>query len=200
MTLKPISEIAAPAPTTIPISEMSVEQLAKSIKDKIALMLGSFKTSVERAMEIGDLLIAAKERVGHGNFEAWVTEHCAVSYRSARRYVTERIAAVLDRLEAQQQIAPLDSGVRALELLQMIYRGEYKATAQQMRAAIESLPYEQPKLMAVAHISGSFAEQLDKAIEARSMKLIEQKPSPTPTEQQLPPDVLKKPMSKLRRF
>jgi hypothetical protein len=88
----------------------------------------------------------------------------------------------------------LASTVRALELLQKVYRGEYKATPQQMRAAIESLPYETPKLMAVAHFSGNFAEQLDKAIELRTMKLIEAKPI-----EQHDASELKGNMPKLRR-
>jgi hypothetical protein len=52
----------------------------------------------------------------------------------------------------------------------MVYRGAVKVSAQQMRAAIESLPYEQPKLCAVAvgYLSGEdFAARLDRAI-ARS--------------------------------
>jgi hypothetical protein len=52
-----------------------------------------------------------------------------------------------------------------IALLQVVYRGAVKVSAQQMRAAIESLPYEQPKLCAVA--VGYFAACLDRAI-ARS--------------------------------
>lgn|SRR5262249_37079629 len=114
------------------------------------------------------------------------------------------VEEILDRITINGDGSPLPKGTRALELLQMVYRGEYKATPQQMRAAVESLPYESPKLMAVAHFSGNFADQLDKAIEARSMKLIEHAPvpkaEPMPTREQQSPDVLKKPMSKLRRF
>jgi hypothetical protein len=60
--------------------------------------------------------------------------------------------------------------ISALALLQMVYRGAVKVSAQQMRAAIESLPYEQPKLCAVAvgYLSGEdFAARLGRAI-ARS--------------------------------
>ena len=58
--------------------------------------------------------------------------------------------AVLDQIEAKQQEPPLPKDIRALELLQMVYRGEVKLSAQQMRAAIEVLPFEEPKLSAVA--------------------------------------------------
>src|SRR5262249_41238014 len=87
-----------------------------------------------------------------------------------------RIVAVLDRIEAEQQSEQLPKGVRALELLQMVYRGELKASAQQMRAAIECLSYEQPKLSAVAvgYLSGEdFASRLDRAIERSNGKVIE---------------------------
>src|SRR5262249_49643829 len=87
------------------------------------------------------------------------------------------VDGVLDRIEAEQQSQRLPKDVRALELLQMVYRGELKATPQQMRAAIESLPYEQPKLSAVAlgYLTGEdFASKLERAVErSNGAKLIE---------------------------
>ena len=70
--------------------------------------------------------------------------------------------------------------VNSLEYLQRIYRDPTLPASVRMRAAIESLPYESPKLSAttIASISGNdFAKLLDRAI-ARSlsgppMKLIE---------------------------
>jgi len=68
----------------------------------------------------------------------------------------------------------LPKDIKALELLQMIYRGEVKATSQRMRAAIESLPYESPKLPARVQVTTDFGYQLDRAIEASNRaKLIE---------------------------
>jgi hypothetical protein len=86
-------------------------------------------------------------------------------------------------MEAEQQRPTLPENVSALTLLQMVYRGEVKVSAHQMRAAIESLPYENPKLSAVAVASidaNNFAKALDRAI-ARSdrAKLIELKPNST---------------------
>jgi hypothetical protein len=49
----------------------------------------------------------------------------------------------------------------------MVYRGEVRATPQQMRAAIESLPFENPRMSAVAvgYLDGNaFAEKLERAI------------------------------------
>jgi hypothetical protein len=61
----------------------------------------------------------------------------------------------------------LPKDTRALELLQMVYRGEFKASPQQLRAAIESLPYENPRLSAVAvgHLTGEdFYNRLERAV------------------------------------
>jgi len=59
---------------------------------------------------------------------------------------------------------------RALEYLQDIYNDPRQSTSARMRAAIECLPFENPKVSAVAvtHMTGnSFAEALERAI-ARS--------------------------------
>jgi len=78
-------------------------------------------------------------------------------------------------VEPEQSTLPRHT--RALDLLQMVYRGEFKATPQQMRAAIESLPYENPKLTAVAvgHLTGEdFYNRLERAINRSDRaKLIE---------------------------
>ena len=61
-------------------------------------------------------------------------------------------ANLVRREEPQEPTLP--EGVGALRLLQMVYRGEVKVSPQQMRAAIEALPFENPKLQAVG-IGGS---------------------------------------------
>jgi hypothetical protein len=64
----------------------------------------------------------------------------------------------------------------------MVYRGEVKVSPQQMRAAIEALPFESPKLTAMALASMTaedFAARLERALErsasVRPPKLIELK-------------------------
>jgi hypothetical protein len=100
--------------------------------------------------------------------------------------MSERIVAVLNQIEAQQQPETIPEDISALTLLQMVYRGAVKVSAQQMRAAIESLPYENPKLSAVAIASMNerdFASRLERAIArsdgARVPKLIEARAEPT---------------------
>jgi len=83
--------------------------------------------------------------------------------------VVDAVNEVLNRIE-QQKEPELPEGIMALPLLQMAYRGKVRLTPQQARSAIEALPYEVPKLSAVAHghFDGtSFAAALDRAI-ARS--------------------------------
>ncbi len=95
--------------------------------------------------------------------------------------MTERITAVLNRIEAEQQTPALPKDIGAHQLLQMVYRGEVKLTTQQLQAAKECLPYETPKLSAVSvgHMSGDdFASRLDLAIQrSERAKLIEARPN-----------------------
>jgi hypothetical protein len=112
----------------------------------------------------------------------------------------ERLTEVLDQIEAEQQERlALPDGITALPLLQMAYRGQVQLTPQQMRAAIEALPFEVPKLSASAHLIGdekSFAAALDRAIE-RSRQPPQLLNGPV---EPLPPSELKQPMSRYRRF
>jgi hypothetical protein len=69
------------------------------------------------------------------------------------------------------------TGETALELLQAVYRDQQQPLPVRIRCATEALPYENPKLSAVAvgYMSAdSFAARLDRAI-MRSGKLIEAK-------------------------
>jgi hypothetical protein len=76
-----------------------------------------------------------------------------------------------------EQEPTLPKDIDALRLLQMVYRGELQASPQQMRAAIEALPYEVPKLTAIAVgtlNSQDFYSRLERAIlRSERAKLIE---------------------------
>lgn len=72
-------------------------------------------------------------------------------------------------------------GETALALLQAVYRDKRQPLPTRMRAAMQALPFESPKLSASSVlVRADFAEQLERAIE-RSGKdplLIEAKPIP----------------------
>lgn len=92
--------------------------------------------------------------------------------------MADEVETVLDRIaqqqEAMQRVIPKD--IRALQLLQMEYRGEIELTHHQRRAAEACLPFETPKLgvVATATMSGAdFASLLDKAIARSQVRLIE---------------------------
>ena len=72
----------------------------------------------------------------------------------------------------------IDNPEDGLALLQAIYRNSEVALPVRMRAAIEALPYERPRLAVTAMVSrGDFAEMLERAIDrsgkAREVKQIE---------------------------
>jgi hypothetical protein len=64
--------------------------------------------------------------------------------------MSERISAVLDRIEAQQALTVAEPVENALGFLQSIYRNVTVPLPVRMRAAIEALPFESPKLSATA--------------------------------------------------
>ena len=90
-----------------------------------------------------------------------------------------------------------DDDITAHRLLQSIYRDEEVALPVRMRAAIESLPYETPKLSAtaIATLDGkTFAEALERCIERSKGP-----PRLNGPVEELPASELKKPMSRLFR-
>src|SRR6516164_1181765 len=66
---------------------MKLPELTRAIKDRVAQITSHLRTSVACAIETGALLIAAKKKVGHGNFERWVTNNCELSPATARRWM-----------------------------------------------------------------------------------------------------------------
>ena len=86
----------------------------------------------------------------------------------------------------------------SLELLQSVYRDEEVALHVRMRATIECLPFENPKLSAaaIAPLDGkAFAEALDRCIERSKGPPILNGPV-----EQLPASELKKPMQRYRKY
>jgi hypothetical protein len=81
----------------------------------------------------------------------------------------------LMRIEGGEKQEP--EKVNSLEYLQRIYRDPTQPHSVRMRAAIESLPFENPRLSAVGVgylENNTFAERFDRAIEASNRaKVIE---------------------------
>jgi hypothetical protein len=97
------------------------------------------------------------------------------------------IDAAISRIEEayrRDEAAGVASGATSLDLLQAIYRNDTIPLSVRMRAAIEALPFEHPKLSATAIIpgGGDFEARLKRAIaRSREQKLIEHIPEATPS-------------------
>src|SRR6266700_3375507 len=95
----------------------------------------------------------------------------------------DTVVAELDQIEeAQERAERITPRPRALEFLQAIYQNEGVPLSIRMRAAIEALPFETPKLSATAIIpgEGDFTKRLEQAIARSRLKLIEHIPEATP--------------------
>ena len=80
--------------------QVTLPDLANKINAEHEQCVGALTHGLEHAREVGRLLAEAKERVGHGQFQGWVAEHCHFSARSARRYL--RIFIRWPELEAKR--------------------------------------------------------------------------------------------------
>ena len=101
--------------------------------------------------------------------------------------MSQSIASVMDRIEAEQAThISIGPNATSLELLQAVYRNPSLPLPTRMRAAMAALPFETPKLMAVAQITEqSFAEILERRIQNYQRLqngIIEAKPLASPVE------------------
>ncbi len=96
----------------------------------------------------------------------------------------DTVDAALSRFEDEPEVIELAPGETSLSFLQRVYRGVKQPMSRRLRAAIEALPHEHPRLGAVAigRMNGAdFATMLEKAIErsgkGREVKRIEIAPT-----------------------
>jgi hypothetical protein len=76
----------------------------------------------------------------------------------------------------EPEAGPIPDNISLMELAEMVVRGKVKLAPPQMRMLIEMLSYFAPKLSAVGVgylTNDTFAERLDRAINASNAKLIE---------------------------
>jgi hypothetical protein len=74
-----------------PSTALTDTDLAKRINDHLKEMEDTAnrvkQTVLQQALYLGDLLLQAKAKVGHGKFKRWLEKNCELSERSAQRYM-----------------------------------------------------------------------------------------------------------------
>lgn len=60
---------------------------AKSINEAHQCAMESAENAVEWAIKCGQLLVAKKEELKHGEFQAWIEKNCKFAYSTASRYM-----------------------------------------------------------------------------------------------------------------
>jgi hypothetical protein len=94
----------------------TLADLADRIRAEHTAAAVALKDGLQHAIAAGDLLIEAKAQVPHGRWLPWLTEHCAISERTAQAYM--RVARSLGKLGEQKRNAVADLSFRdALQAL-----------------------------------------------------------------------------------
>jgi hypothetical protein len=77
----------------------SLIDLASRIRAEHEATAAALKRGAEHAMAAGQLLIAAKKRLKHGQWLPWLRDHCVMPERTARLYM--RLAGTKQLIESQ---------------------------------------------------------------------------------------------------
>ena len=89
--------------------------LAARIRAEHAGVVATLQRSFAHAMAAGDLLLAAKAQLKHGQWLPWLADHCGISERTAQVYM--RLAKNREALEAKTQSSADLTVDSALKLL-----------------------------------------------------------------------------------
>jgi hypothetical protein len=68
-------------------TELTLPVLAEQINAEHAAGLASARDAIHRAIKVGELLLKAKARMGHGQFGDWIRQNCSFKTRMAQRYI-----------------------------------------------------------------------------------------------------------------
>src|SRR5262249_46840075 len=79
----------------------SLADLAARIRAEHEQVVVALARGIKHAINAGELLLEAKAQIKHGQWLSWLSEHCAVSERTAQLYM--RIAQRRAELEAKAQ-------------------------------------------------------------------------------------------------
>jgi Protein of unknown function (DUF3102) len=71
----------------IPIADLSLDMMAIGIKSHRESAERCFSHGVEHAIGAGELLIAAKKKIKHGEWLSWLDTHCELALRTAQAYM-----------------------------------------------------------------------------------------------------------------
>lgn len=91
----------------IAAGKLSIAELGERIQNQVLMLESQLKGATRYALEIGTLLTEAKSQVQHGEWDAWLSEHCNLAPRTARAYM--RLAKEFPAMAAakRQRVANL---------------------------------------------------------------------------------------------
>ena len=99
----------APRPTDL-------AKLASEINDLHDRATEAARTAIDHARECGELLIQAKDQIGHGGFLPWLEADCRVKPRQAQKYMKlAREGAAIDAKCASNAHLTIDRVLRLLD-------------------------------------------------------------------------------------
>src|SRR5262245_41201892 len=94
-----MKEVFERPPAVVIEAEASLADLARQISAAHGEAIEAARTSLDRGMKAGDLLLKVKGALPHGKFGPWVEANCPFSVRTAQAYM--RVAIAREKLQAE---------------------------------------------------------------------------------------------------
>lgn len=87
---------------------------AKNINDAHQCATESAENAVEWAIKCGQLLVAKKEELKHGEFQAWIERNCKFAYSTASRYMKASQNSTAVEISALSRLFPSGTKPKAV--------------------------------------------------------------------------------------
>jgi hypothetical protein len=104
-------------------TDLALDELANEINAEHAKAEAAARSAVDHALRAGELLIEAKGQCQHGEWGAWIQEHCEFSERTAQVYM--RVARELPKLDDPKAQRVADLPLRDVSRLLATDRRDY---------------------------------------------------------------------------
>jgi hypothetical protein len=162
--------------TTLPVAgeppkAMTLAELGKKIRTEHEALTSTIRGIVNRAIAIGEDLIKAKDEVGHGSFLLWVKLNCAMTNKTAERYMKLATKKTALMAELQKRAAEADDKFEMISNLSLAQAERLISGESSGGGSNPSDAYDKAEARLVKQLEGLSADVAEGAVNETILRL-----------------------------